>query len=103
MGARSGADIAGEWEPASGLERDPFIYFTFPGTISGEFGKYDLSVQDSNAPREAGRKSLVVRHHDDRLSQLADQVLENLEDVLGCDGVKAARRFIGNEHGRIIR
>ncbi len=40
--------------------------------------------------------------HDDGFVLFADQMLKDIEDVIGSDGIEAACGFIGDEDGRVI-
>ena len=61
----------------------------------------DDAIHNLQTAGEAGRKTLIMRYHDDRFS-LRHQFLENLQDGLGGDAVQVAGRLICNNQVRVV-
>src|SRR5215211_3877460 len=64
--------------------------------------RLQFPIQDLERARETRGKSLVMRHHDDRLALIGNKVLEHLKDVFRGDRIQTPCWFIGNENRRIV-
>ena len=95
-----GTDLTTMSEDALGRWRRGHVGFVFqfynllPVLTAEENVEMPLHVRACGGPR-------VVRHHHDRLLELAVQRLHQIENILGALRVEVARRFVGDEDVRI--